>query len=83
MTTTSAKRSASQSGAMGAPSGPRASLPSASRRSGVGTAKRSVYKSRGDGAGFGGLGVSRRMNAGGRIQGQPKRSISKSGGEKG
>ena len=49
MTTTSAKRSASQSGAMGAPSGPRAFLPSASRRSGVGEAKRSVYKSSGDG----------------------------------
>ena len=49
MTTTEAKRSASQSGAMGAPSGPRAFLPSASRRSGVGNAKRSVYKSRGDG----------------------------------
>ena len=43
MTTTAAKLSASQSGAMGAPSGPRAFLPSASRRSGVGKAKRSVY----------------------------------------
>ncbi len=51
MTTTEAKRSASQSGAMGAPSGPRAFLPSASRRSGVGRAKGSVYKSRGDGDG--------------------------------
>ncbi|MFZ4386094.1 MAG: hypothetical protein ACOYOM_14275, partial [Chloroflexota bacterium] len=47
MTTTSAKRSASQSGAMGAPSGPRASLPAS--LSGVGEAKRSVYKSSGDG----------------------------------
>ena len=46
-------------------------------------AKRSVYKSRGDGAGFGGLGVTRRMNEGGRIQGQPKRRISKSCREKG
>ena len=49
MTTTAVERSASQSGAMGAPSGPRASLTSASRRSGVGKAKRSVHKSRGDG----------------------------------
>ncbi len=40
-------------------------------------------QTRGDGAGFGGLGVTRRMNAGGRIQGQPKRRISKSCREKG
>ena len=37
-----AKRGVDTSGAIGAPSGPRASLPSASRRSGVGTAKRSA-----------------------------------------
>ena len=40
-----------RSRAMGAASGPRASLPRASRRSGVGKAKRRVYKSRGDGDG--------------------------------
>ena len=48
MTTTAVERSDFQSGTMGAPSGPRASLPSASRRSGVSIAKRSVDKSRGD-----------------------------------
>ena len=37
-----AKRGVDTSGAIGAPSGPRASLPSASRRSGVGTEERSV-----------------------------------------
>ena len=64
MTTTSAKRSASQSGVMGAPSGPRASLPSASRRSGVGQAKRSVYKSRGDGGTVRSVGIPARIPSG-------------------
>ena len=50
MTTTAVERSDFQSGTMGAPSGPRASLPSASRRSGVSIAKRSICKSAAMGA---------------------------------
>ena len=74
MTTTEAKRSASQSGAMGAPSGPRAFLPSASRRSGVGNAKRSVYKSRGDGGTVRSAGIpTQRLAPFGCRRGQAKR----------
>ena len=82
MTTTAAKRSASQSGAMGAPSGPRAFLPSASRRSGVGNAKRSVYKSRGDGGTVRSAGIpAQRVAPFGCRQGQAKHlQISGDGG---
>ena len=80
MTTTEAKRSASQSGAMGAPSGPRAFLPSASRRSGVGKAKRSVYKSTGDGGTVRSVGIPARIPSGCQ-HGQAKRlQISGDGG---